>query len=139
MHNVLVMKSLENIKSDIAALCETQPVIIAAYLFGSVAQGKTKPSSDIDVALLLDSRQSQSFSLLSCLVALEERLEKNVDVVILNKADEVLKYEVRRSGKIVFDRFPKRRKQFEIRSRKTYEDFLYFHARYTQKVLYGER
>ena len=133
------MKSLEQIEAIVSAECEAQPSIIAAYLFGSTAKGKAKASSDLDVAVLLDDRQSQSFSLLSFIVNLEELFEKNVDVVVLNTADELLKYEVRRSGKILFDRFPQQRKRFEIRSRKAYDDFLFFHKRYTQKVLYGAK
>ncbi len=133
------MKPLKEIRSMIIAVCEEQPAITAAYLFGSVALGTAKASSDVDVALLLDERKSDSFSLLACITHLEDVLEGHVDVVILNSADELLKYEVRRSGKVIFDRSPQFRKTFEIRSRKAYEDFLYLHTRYVRKVLYGLR
>ncbi|MCP4400426.1 MAG: nucleotidyltransferase domain-containing protein [bacterium] len=133
------MKALKEIRSVIIAVCEEQPAIMAAYLFGSVALGTAKASSDVDVALLLDDRKSDSFSLLACITRLEDLLECHVDVVIVNSANELLKYEVRRSGKVIFDRSPEFRKAFEIRSRKAYEDFLYLHKRYVRKVLYGLR
>ena len=131
------MKPLKEIRSMIIQLCEEQPAIMAAYLFGSVALGTAKASSDVDVAILLDNRKLDSFSLLAFITRFEDLLECHVDVVILNSANELLKYEVRRSGKVIFDRSPQFRKSFEIRSRKTYEDFLYLHTRYVRTVLYG--
>jgi hypothetical protein len=68
---------------------------------------------------------------------LEKQMGCNADVAVLNKADEVLKYEVRRQGKLVFERSEEYRKQFEVKSRKFYEDFLYLHKRYVKSVLYG--
>jgi predicted nucleotidyltransferase len=131
------MKRFQEIRSRLAPLCAEQVAVMAAYVFGSVAQGTATKASDIDVAVLLDQKESSAFSLLSFITRLEESLGCNVDVVVLNNASELLKYEVRRSGKVVFDRSPKFRKRFEIRSRKAYEDFLYLHTRYVRAVLYG--
>ncbi len=110
---------------------------MAAYIFGSFAKNRAGKSSDIDVAVLLDETQSQSFSILSFISVLEKSLKCRVDVVVLNRAGEVLKYEVRRSGILVFERSSDIRKKFEIKGRKTYEDFLYLHNRYVRTVLYG--
>lgn len=118
-------------------VCQDQPAIMAAYIFGSVAQGRAKSSSDVDVAVLLDDRHSEAFSLLTFITRLEDLLECQVDVVILNTAHEALKYKVRCTGKLIFDRSPQFRKNFDIRSRKAYEDFLYLHRFYVSKVLYG--
>ena len=68
---------------------------------------------------------------------LEKQMGCKVDVVILNKANEVLKFEVRRQGVLIFERSDKYRKQFEVMSRKAYEDFLYLHEKYIKTVLYG--
>ena len=125
------------IRKRVASICETEPAIAAAYLFGSYAQGKERKSSDLDVALLLNETKIDSFSTLGFITVLEKQLECKADVVILNKADEVLKFEVRRQGILIFDRSGKYRKQFEIKSRKYYEDFLYLHKKYVKTVLYG--
>jgi len=69
---------------------------------------------------------------------LEKVYGSRVDVIILNHAGEMLKYEVRRSGRMVFERDSVKRKKFEISGRKRYEDFLYLHQRYAGVVLYGE-
>ncbi len=111
---------------------------MAAYIFGSLAKGKSQ-NADVDVAVLLDSNCSQNFPILSFITELELSLECHADVVILNRANELLKYEVRRYGRLVFERSSEFRKYFEIQSRKRYEDFLYLHNRYVNKVLYGEK
>ena len=132
-----MVKKISIIKEKIASLCEAEPAIAAAYVFGSYAQGKKKKSSDLDVALLLNEKKIPSFSTLDFITILEKQLECKADVVILNKANEVLKYEVRRQGILIFERSGKYRKQFEVRSRKSYEDFLYLHKKYVKTVLYG--
>ena len=40
-------------ETGLIAFLETQPDIAAAYLFGSLAQGRATPRSDIDLAILL--------------------------------------------------------------------------------------
>ena len=66
------MKPLNEICSMIIPLCREQPAIMAAYLFGSVALGTAKASSDIDVAVLLDERKSDTFLLLPFITRLED-------------------------------------------------------------------
>jgi predicted nucleotidyltransferase len=125
------------IEQKIASICENESSILAAFLFGSYAKGKEKPSSDIDVALLLYEMKANTFCPLRFTSILEKKLGYSVDVVILNHAGEVMKFEVRRDGKLIFERSSQQRKQFEVKSRKYYEDFLYFHNNYVNKVLYG--
>jgi predicted nucleotidyltransferase len=130
---------IEEITRRISNSCSGQSAISGAYIFGSAAKGKEHSSSDIDVGLLLDEARLEDFALLSFVSSLERACGTRVDVVVLNRADEVLKYEIRRSGRLVFERDANHRKQFEIKGRKTYEDFLYLHRRYTGAVLYGRK
>lgn len=132
------MKDFQSIKKTIAGLCKDEPSIVAVYIFGSVAKGTSKKTSDLDVAVLLNETESEQFSILSFISLLEKKMSCRVDAVVLNRASEILKFEVRSKGKIVFDRSVDFRKKFEIMSRKTYEDFLYLHKRYVNSVLYGE-
>ena len=132
------MARIREMEDKICALCSREPSIDAAYIFGSQAKGSLRPESDLDVALLLNEDRRSEFSLLSFISNLERAYGRRVDVVILNHAGEVLKYEVRRSGRVIFERDPVNRKRFEISGRKRYEDFLYLHRRYAQGVLYGE-
>ena len=135
--------SLPSIDAEtIAAIqqrCSRESGIFAVYLFGFAAAGRMKPGSDIDFALLVEPDQEGSFPLLEMMVELERLCGKTVDAVLLNRAGELLKYEVRRTGKLVFERDPLQRKRFEISGRKRFEDFLHQHRRYTRKNLYGQR
>lgn len=130
------MKSSEDIEHVVSSICARHKAIIASYIFGSVAKGKEEPG-DIDIAVLLERTHLQSFSIPSLISEFEKAVGRPVDVVVLNRAGEILKYEVRRSGKLIFERSPEMRKKVEIQGRKTYEDFLHLHKRYVRKVLYG--
>lgn len=132
------MTEYPKIENEVINSCLIHPEIIAAYLFGSVARGCLKPASDIDVAVLLEETGSNDFPLAGFMAKLEKILIRPVDVVVLNRADELLKYEIRRHGRLIFERDPILRKRFEIQGRKQFEDFMYLHRRYTQKVLYGK-
>jgi len=132
-------QSKENLENMVSDICSRETAIMAAYVFGSVARGRPGPSSDLDVAVLLDERCLQEFSVPSFMSQIEKARGGRADVVVLNRADEIVKREVRCSGRLVFERDPQVRKRFEVSSRKSYEDFLYLHRRYVRKVLYGQK
>ena len=129
---------IQEISDKILALCSQDLAIDAAYIFGSRARGSTGPEKDLDVALLLDESAESEFSLLTLMSSLERACQCRADVVILNHAGEILKYEVRRTGRLIFERDSEKRKQFEVSARKRYEDFLYLHRKYSETVLYGK-
>jgi predicted nucleotidyltransferase len=125
---------MNNPATVISSVLANEPTVIAGYIFGSVAKGCAGPESDVDVAVLLDDELI--FPQLEVMSFLEKKLGRCVELVILNRATELLKHEIRKTGLLIFDRDSVRRKQFEIRSRKYFEDFLYLHNRYVNKVLY---
>ena len=49
--------SMDEIKNTLNGYLQKHPEIEVAYIFGSVAQGKITPLSDIDIAILIDSDQ----------------------------------------------------------------------------------
>jgi uncharacterized protein len=131
------MKSPEDLEHTISSICARHKAIAASYIFGSVAKGEKEEPGDIDIAVLLDRAHLKSFPIPSLISEFEKAVGYRVDVVVLNRAGEILKYEVRRSGKLIFERSPQLRKKVEIQGRKSYEDFLNLHKRYVRKVLYG--
>ncbi len=131
------MIPFNELKHQVNQLCRAQDSILAAYIFGSVARKTEQEPKDIDIAILLERESLSSFSLPSFISKAEKKLLFSVDVVVLNRAGETLKYEVRRTGSLVFERSPGMGKKFEVSSRKSYEDFLFLHKRYVNKVLYG--
>ncbi len=99
--------------------------LIALYLFGSAARGETSKLSDIDVAVLLpedvkdyfDTRLQMTLDLMSLLSA------DKIDLVILNQAPPLLKYQVVTGGKVLHSRDDKARQRFENRAILEYLDF----------------
>lgn len=101
--------------------------IATLYLFGSQATGKKGPLSDVDMAVLLDEKQvspKRFFRFRLDLIAAATRAcrRPDVDVVVLNEATPVLKYEVVRSGRLLYERDHSLRVEFEARAIQHYLD-----------------
>lgn len=73
------------------------PDVRAIYVHGSQARGGPRPDSDIDVAVLLPPARS-IVDPLGLRAALSTRLGREVDVVDLASASDVLRAEVLRHG-----------------------------------------
>ncbi|MDI3309966.1 MAG: nucleotidyltransferase domain-containing protein [Thermoanaerobacterium sp.] len=73
--------------------------IIMAFLFGSVAKGKSMKESDIDIAVYFKNyNEKLVFKLWN---ELEDLLKKDVDLVVLNIANASIAWEALRGKKIV--------------------------------------
>jgi len=98
-----------------------------AILFGSTAKGQTNALSDVDIAVMVNPqfRDTTPYGYQATLTAdLMHTLERNdVDVVILNKAPIMLKYQVLFYGKFVHIRDMEARIQFQVDTINQYDDF----------------
>ena len=99
----------------------------AAYVFGSVASGRARPDSDVDVAVLLADRRGRRLDRLSYRLALIADLgsalrRSNVDVVILNDATPLLAHRVLSQGRLVFERSASARVRFQVDVARRYQD-----------------
>ena len=104
--------------------------IINLYLFGSYAEGKQTPVSDIDLAVLLDrdfplsgyfNKKLELLSLITSLLKTDE-----VDLVILNQAPPVLSYRILGKGRLLFEKEAGKgqRVSFQVRTYDLYFDFM---------------
>jgi hypothetical protein len=81
--------------------------VVLAYLFGSRAEGRARPGSDIDLAVLLPPGTPRNkffdarLSLTNELMGLFHK--DRVDVVILNEAPPLLAHQVIKFGKIIYE------------------------------------
>jgi len=93
--------------------------VAAVYLFGSAARGTARADSDIDVGVLLTETPPPTFDAqpYELEADLERRLGRPVDVVVLNRAPVDLRTRVLRDGRLVLDREPSVRIQFEVQTR----------------------
>ena len=93
-----------------------------AYVFGSCARGDTGPLSDVDMAVFLDSRVESFDFRLRLMEALSRALgTERFDLVILNDASPVLRYEVIREGRVIKE-IKSSRVEFETRTLAEYLD-----------------
>lgn len=100
------------------------PSVLLIYLFGSRAKKQERQASDLDVAVYLQEPIQDKMQVqLELLRVLEEEFSKPVDLTILNDAGSVLKYQVAKHGKLLFERTQGKDKAFRIAAWKEYFDF----------------
>ena len=107
--------------------------IVFAYLFGSFVTEER--FNDIDVAVFT---KNSEVKILEFELDLENELEKvvrvQIDVRVINGAPLAFSQNVIRSGKVIVDREPNLRADFEGRILKQYFDFSPFRRRYLAEV-----
>lgn len=95
----------EDLIDAVSELCREFESCVYALLFGSRAAGRGRPFSDVDVAVMLDCDPDSALDIAAEIAKrLERKLGVRVDVVPLNVADTILKYEVFSSGVLAFCR-----------------------------------
>ena len=102
--------------------------IAAAYVFGSVASGRTRKDSDIDVAVLLTRPLPAHRAItyrLKLMADLGSALHRSdVDVVVLNDASPLLAHRVLSRGRRVFERSKSARVRFQVQTANRYADVI---------------
>ena len=109
----------------LAEFLAAQPDVVVAYLFGSLAQGRATPRSDVDIAILLADASdilAVADRRLQLIGAVEPFVRGDVEVVILNSASSVLQHEVLHKRHVIFERSRMARVDFEVRAGKIYAD-----------------
>lgn len=112
--------NLDNIKHILNPVFQDYKYIAAAYLFGSLAQGKAGVLSDIDIAILLKDNAPSGVKLLDEENFLEYKISsslgfKRIDLIILNHQGLVFQHNVLRTGKLIYEKDSEFRKRFEMR------------------------
>ncbi|MBI2265915.1 MAG: nucleotidyltransferase domain-containing protein [Armatimonadetes bacterium] len=109
------------LRPAVCALFSEFPEIELAYLFGSQGSRRATPSSDIDLALLSKGLSLARYRMLWSRLVEILGTEK-VDVLFLEDAPPALRFEVIRSGRILFRSDPDRENRFELLAMKEYWD-----------------
>jgi predicted nucleotidyltransferase len=124
MLSAFVMKfwSMCNVNSDNAApVLASRPNVLAAWVFGSAQEGHVRAGSDLDIGVLFAVPPS-----LDALADLRADLQEawqfdNVDLVVLNHASPILRFEAV-SGRLLFCRDAGRRAAFVSLTAREYEE-----------------
>lgn len=129
--------------SDLAAkickLLEKDHDISTIYLFGSHAKAIANATSDVDVAILYDSTCVPDAQ---AVLALQEKLAghlqvERVDLVVLNRANPILKYQIFRYGQCLLNRNPRHQRSFLVRTMTEYADLKRSRAPIERALLKG--
>jgi hypothetical protein len=138
--------TLASVRRAIARYVARRSEIKAAYVFGSVAAGRARADSDIDVAVLVDETIRPSRMLkyrLQLMADLGAALHvRDIDVVVLNEAPPLLAHRVLSRGTLVFERSRSARVRFQVRTAARYLDLIPMfetHIRYSKRRARGMR
>lgn len=128
----------EHLKTELAPVfCKYHQEIIAAYLFGSVARDEASPSSDVDIAILVRTKDRMEAAALRfrLYADLSRTLKRNdIDLVLLNFSDNlILNEEIVRNGKVLYSADDYAREEFELKTLHGCMDFR-FQRRYAMGV-----
>lgn len=129
---------------EITKYLEEIPGIRFAYLFGSYAEGKELPMSDVDIAIYCE-KELELLELGRKIVDLEKITGKKIDLVQMNglyKKSPVLAYEIITTGKELIEKDKNEHCEFKTSSYKYYFDTEYLRKEYDyyfRKRLRGEK
>lgn len=119
----------------IIKIAREKNVIQAVYLFGSQAKNQASVNSDIDIAILLEDNYTKKSGEIK--VEIYEELIKagldNIDLVILNKASALLKYEVVKENYLLYKKEDFDAASYQSLAIRKYLDFEYYLKKNQQK------
>jgi len=120
-----LLPSFEEIHQCVAGIMPAFPEVKAVFLFGSMAEGRQKPGSDIDLALVPENGKIRSRKL-DLLTALVKAGLDQVDLLILDDSDVVLRYEAVRPNCLLYAREDFDHGAYYSKALREYLDFLPF-------------
>lgn len=99
------MQQFESIKTVLEIVSKYYAETQAIYLFGSAAENKLRPDSDIDIALLLPhdiAKSKPSLAMTPLQHELENSLQREVDLINLRQVSTVFQYIIVNRGRTIF-------------------------------------
>jgi uncharacterized protein len=116
-----------------------QPDVAVAFLFGSEASGRSLPGSDMDLALLFYPEKEPSAEQLPDIQdELTALLKKEVDLVVLNRANPIICMQVLKKGEKIFQRDNRLYSDFFVRTINEYDDLKRVRSVIEKNILKGK-
>jgi len=115
------MEALHEIEPEVARYLATQPRVILAFLFGSICKGKARPSSDVDLAVYLETPYDLS-DVRQLWNELEDLTHRDVDLVVLNDASPGIAWAAMK-GRILVNKAPRLAIELMLDKSREAEDF----------------
>lgn len=112
-----------------------KPGLLTAYIFGSYAEGVSRPESDVDLAVLLERIPGDTLKYrLDMMDETQMLLKLNTEIIILNEAPRLLQFQVIQKGKIIFEKNPDKRALFEMNVASRYYDYKRYFDYHTRQL-----
>ena len=117
-----------NLTTRLKQYFKDKPEVIAVYIFGSQATGKKMRSSDVDVGILLDTkdRATEIEKRNQYMVDLADILRKEIHPIILNSAGEELMRQIFAKGDCILIKNQKKLSLFKMTMFARIADFGYY-------------
>jgi predicted nucleotidyltransferase len=112
---------LENLYERILDFGMQNGQIAAIYVFGSIATGKDRTGSDIDIAIMVRDSIGE-MERVQLETSLSNLLKRDVDLIIFGDVAPLLQHQILKYGHLVFEGDPKERVRQEVAARREYLD-----------------
>lgn len=123
-------------RAALAQVLERDARVAYGFLFGSVARGRARADSDVDVALgLVDGAQMDPLAIGRLVSDLERASGHTVDLVLLHEAPPALAYRVFRDGVVLMTRDRSALVERKVRAVLDYLDFQPFESAFVRGAL----
>jgi hypothetical protein len=121
------MKNLKRIA--VLEQIKLHPSVLAIYLFGSYTKNKTKPISDIDIAVILDNPTKDTEADIGSLYS------EKIDIALFHRLPLYIQFEVFKYGQEIFNRDEKKLLRIKRKVLNEYLDTSWLYKRIVSKVL----
>jgi len=126
IRNSPLPKNIEELLPEAFEHLRADEDILFAYLFGSLARKKAGPLSDVDIAVYCEEGSffpEKKLEILGNLVSILKTDE--IDLVVLNRAPLAIRMKILENKKVIVDKAPLIRHQYESLTMRQYFDFSY--------------
>jgi predicted nucleotidyltransferase len=124
IRNLPLPENIDELMPEAFGYLQSDDDILFAYLFGSLVKRKAEPLSDVDIAVYCRETLSFADKKLEILGKLMDILKTDeIDLVLLNRAPLTLRMKILEHKKIIVDRLPFLRHQYESLTMRQYFDF----------------
>ncbi len=126
---------IQNIQNQISRLVSGNDNILLVFFFGSLIHGITHEESDIDLGIYFQ-HLPETTELLEMMSSYSEELKREVDIVVLNTADPIIRMQILKHG-LIIKKDPCTYNDFFVRTLNEYDDLKYYRKEIEKNILKG--
>ena len=125
-----------NVLASLKSAFDDRQEILLAFLFGSVAGKRSRPSSDVDIGILFEV-VPEIHAMNDMREELSSILQREVDLAVLNHASPVLNMQILKNGILLYARDRKHYHHFFVDTVNQYDDLKRIRKTCEENILKG--